>query len=384
MRHASVAASDPQAIQATIARALAAAGIGTIPGPVRGVAATVGRALAGSGLPARPAASGADDSVIEGSARVVGRAEPRVHPASPAAERSDAPGGRFLAGSFTNGAGTRVYRLYVPAERDGFPEAMPLVVMLHGCTQSPEDFATGTRMNALADRHGFLVLYPGQATHANGSNCWNWFRAEDQLRDRGEPSLIAGITRETIATHRVDPTRIFVAGLSAGAAMAVILGETYPDLYAGVGAHSGLPYAAAHDMPSAFGAMKAQGARTPRQRPDARRNPVPTIVFHGDRDTTVDASNGEAIVADAVAAWSTASRPRAVAAGRSRAGNRDCSRVDYLDARGRTVVAHCIVHGAGHAWSGGDTGGSFADANGPNASLEMLRFFRIAPEGAGV
>ena len=166
--------------------------------------------------------------------------------------------GEFVSRSFTNHAGTRTYKLYVPASYSGEPgKPVPAVVMLHGCTQSPDDFAAGTRMNVLAEQHGFLVIYPAQAASANGSKCWNWFRSEDQRRDRGEPALIAGITRKVVANYHVDERRILVAGLSSGAAMAVILGTTYPDTYAAVGAHSGLPYGAAHSMASAFGAMKA-------------------------------------------------------------------------------------------------------------------------------
>jgi len=162
--------------------------------------------------------------------------------------------GQFVTRTYSDTAGTRVYKLYIPKNYNG--ECVPMLVMLHGCTQDPDDFAVGTRMNELADRHGFIVVYPAQSATANGSNCWNWFNAKDQARDRGEPSLIAGITREVASTYRVDGKRIFVAGLSAGAAMAVILGVTYPELYAAIGAHSGLPYGAAHDMPSAFAIMR--------------------------------------------------------------------------------------------------------------------------------
>jgi poly(hydroxyalkanoate) depolymerase family esterase len=186
--------------------------------------------------------------------------------------------------------------------------------MLHGCTQNPDDFAAGTRMNELADKHAFVVAYPAQSVKANGSNCWNWFKVSDQERDRGEPSLIAGITREVASSYRVDEQRIFVAGLSAGAAMAVVLGATYPELFAAVGAHSGLPYGAADDVPSALAAMRGSSgpifskrglkSRTSTPRVAPRRAP-PTIVFHGDHDTTVSAENGSEIVAQAVALGET-------------------------------------------------------------------------------
>ena len=173
-------------------------------------------------------------------------------------------GGQFLAGSYTSPAGTRTYKLYIPSGYRG--QALPLIVMLHGCTQSPDDFAAGTRMNGLAEEHRCFVVYPAQTPTANGSKCWNWFQAADQQRGQGEPSLIAGITRQIASTYHIDARRVYVAGLSAGGAMAVILGMTYPDLYAAIGIHSGLAYALAHDLPSALAAMQQGGAVPTRQR----------------------------------------------------------------------------------------------------------------------
>ncbi len=288
--------------------------------------------------------------------------------------------GQFLTRSFSNDAGTRSYKLYIPSSYSGASDApVPLVVMLHGCTQSPDDFAAGTRMNALAEQHGFLVVYPAQAPNANGSKCWNWFRGDDQRRDRGEPSLIAGITREVAAGYRIDERSIFVAGLSAGAAMAVILGATYPDIYAAVGAHSGLPYGSAHDVSSAFGAMKGKGARsTPfggRPASAGTDRPMPTIVFHGDRDQTVVVQNGDAIVEQARVGFSDqAAFDASVNQGATTSG-RTYRQTVYADSDGHPVVEHWLVHGAGHAWSGGSPEGTFTDGSGPDASAEMIRFF---------
>src|SRR5690606_27913096 len=161
---------------------------------------------------------------------------------------------RFIDGSYRNKTGLRNYKLYIPSSYDGQP--LPLMVMLHGCTQDPADFATGTRMNEIAEEKQCFVVYPAQAQSANSARCWNWFKAIDQKRDQGEPSLIAGITRQVSDTYQIDAKRVYIAGMSAGGAMAVIMGTLYPDLYTAVGVHSGLPYASAQDLPSALAAMK--------------------------------------------------------------------------------------------------------------------------------
>jgi len=372
-------------INQTIARALSSAGLQTRSGPMLNVTETIKKALASAGLGTGPATHRHDDSVIDVAARVVESPSDAFRQAgTPPVVDQPAQPGQFVSRNFSSGAGSRAYKLYVPELATSEP--MPLIVMLHGCTQSADDFAAGTQMNKLAEEQGFIVVYPEQPSSANMSKCWNWFNTQDQSRDRGEPSLIAGITREVMATHRVDPRRIFVAGLSAGAAMAVVMGETYPELYAGVGSHSGLPYGSAHDIPSAMAAMK--GSRRP-----GGKNPVtgggigassrlshavPTIVFHGDRDQTVKQTNGIAITRQACDAHQLNPSAQALSskteAGSSAAG-RTYSRTLHADPAGNVCVESWVLHGAGHAWSGGHASGSYTDAAGPLASAEMVRFF---------
>lgn len=284
--------------------------------------------------------------------------------------------GQWIAATYTNAAGTRAYKLYLPSEYHG--QAMPLVVMLHGCTQDPHDFAVGTRMNFLAEANGFLVAYPAQAASANVSKCWNWFQAAHQERDQGEPSLIAGITRQVMAEYQVDARRVYVAGLSAGGAMAAIMAATYPDLYVAVGVHSGLAAGSAHDLPSAFEAMR-QGGQSGQM---GVGRTVPLILFHGDQDATVHPANADDLlrqwvtgkpVATDRAAPSVTMRQGQVAGGRAYT----CE--IYRDARGQVVAEQWTIHGAGHGWSGGNGNGSYTDPVGPDASREMTRFFQNHP-----
>jgi poly(hydroxyalkanoate) depolymerase family esterase len=276
-------------------------------------------------------------------------------------------GGQFIAASFSNAAGSRSYKLYIPTKHT--MSARPLVVMLHGCSQSADDFAAGTRMNVCAEEHDCFVVYPEQAKSANPSKCWNWFNGAEQLRGRGEPSLIAGITREVVKAYNIDPRRIYIAGLSAGGAAAATLAETYPDLYAAVGIHSGLACGTARDMPSAFAAMSGRSQSFHLQL-DADRQFVPTIVFHGDRDATVHPRNGANVVARARSMADLQSLTETASS-----GGRSYRRSVYRDSRGNTVIEDWLLHDAGHAWSGGSKAGSFADPTGPDASREMLRFF---------
>jgi poly(hydroxyalkanoate) depolymerase family esterase len=280
-------------------------------------------------------------------------------------------GALFEERNYANEAGSRTYKLYVPSGNNA--RALPLVVMLHGCKQSPDDFALGTRMNDLAEEQTFLVAYPAQDAFANVSKCWNWFNVGDQQRDQGEPSLIAGITREIMRDFRVEPGRVYIAGLSAGGAAAAIMGSTYPDLYVAVGVHSGLACGAATDMPSAFEAMRqgrSSGAWEPRWH-DESRGAVPTIVFHGDRDMIVNPVNGDQVIAQAKAAGDfqiTVARGEAP-------GGMSYTRTVQADRNGRAFLEHWVLHGAGHAWSGGSAAGSYTEPRGPDASREMVRFF---------
>lgn len=343
---------DYRSITDTIQRSLASAGLTQGSGLMRNITDTIERSLSLAGLTTGP------------------------QPTTPEPELREAPGapapGELVELTFSNEAGTRSYKLYVPSSRAQEDATLaPLVIMLHGCKQAPDDFARGTRMNELAERHGFLVAYPAQPVAANGSSCWNWFRPEDQVRDRGEPSIVAGIAAEITARHRVDPRRVFVAGMSAGGAMAVVLATTYPDRFAAIGVHSGLPYGAAHDVPSAFGAMKnGRGARS------SAALAVPAIVFHGDSDQTVNVRNGTAIVEQAIA--SHAGLRGAVTEGSS-ADGRAFRRTVHSNAAGHPVAEQWLLSGAGHAWSGGDARGSFTDSRGPDASAEMIRYFLSVP-----
>jgi poly(hydroxyalkanoate) depolymerase family esterase len=316
------------------------------------------------------------DQVSQGGLQPPSRGLGGLSPATPRVAVPD--GAQFLAATFSNEAGSRPYKLYVPSGyRLGRP--VPLIVMLHGCTQSPDDFAAGTRMNEAAEEHTCLVVYPGQTASANMQKCWNWFSEGDQHRGQGEPSLIAGITRQVMRDYAVDPRRVYVAGLSAGGAAAAIMGAAYPDLFAAIGVHSGLACGAASDMQSAFAAMqRGSGSSAKATGPSwsgARRHVVPAIVFHGDRDTTVNPRNADAVVAQATQAAAL----RVDAQEGQVPGGHAFSRILRTDAAGRTVIEQWVVHGAGHAWFGGSPAGSYTDPRGPDATREMLRFFLEHP-----
>lgn len=306
---------------------------------------------------------------------------PLIMPDAPSTENVDgpavvAPKGGFLERSYTGRAGTRGYKLYIPSGYVG--QAVPLIVMLHGCTQNPDDFARGTGMNALAETHTFLVAYPAQPSSANMNKCWNWFQAADQRRDQGEPSLVAGITRQIIGEYNVSDGKVYVAGMSAGGAMAAILGETYPDLYAAVGIHSGLAPGAARDLPSAFSAMQKGGPATLHQGSQGAKA-APAIIFHGDRDTTVHPRNGEYLISHFSEVPGGPASPTTVRKDQAPGGHAyTCA--THQNADGQVIAEKWTINKLGHAWSGGSASGSYTDPEGPNASAEMLRFFNQHPQ----
>jgi poly(hydroxyalkanoate) depolymerase family esterase len=277
---------------------------------------------------------------------------------------------------FANASGRRRYLLYVPSSYHG--QTVPLIVMLHGCTQLSSDFGTGTRMNAAAEREGFIVAYPEQPRVANMAKCWNWFNPEDQQRESGEPSLIAGITREVMTSHAIDPSRVFIAGLSAGGAMAAIMGHAYPELYAAVGVHSGLAYGAANSVSSALSVMRG---RSDAQRPAATVPPrprLPLIAFQGDADETVHPQNVEWLLSDVTAAIG---KPDHIVSETGQVtGGHAYTRTVYRDGRRGVLAERWLVHGGGHAWFGGDPGGTYTDDLGPDATQEMIRFFLAHPK----
>ena len=288
------------------------------------------------------------------------------------ASPSSQPGGKFVDGAYSNTAGTRTYKLYIPRNYTG--QAVPLVIMLHGCTQNAVDFAAGTRMNMFAEGKTFLVAYPEQVSSANNSKCWNWFQPADQQRGMGEPSLISGITRQIVNSYHVDINRVYVGGMSAGGAMAVIMAVTYPDLYAAVGVHSGLAYRAANDVRSGITAMKRGAGQSVPQLTTV----IPLITFHGDHDTIVSSVNADHLLSQWLQATNTEQGRSAHSTKVERGqvvGGRAYTRSIYHNTNGQVIAEKWLVHQAGHAWSGGSSDGSFTDPKGPDASTELLRFF---------
>lgn len=287
-------------------------------------------------------------------------------PATSSSKATVPRGASFEDATHETEFGTRSYKLYVPVAAKTSTVPLPLIVMLHGCGQSSKDFARGTGMNTLAEEFGFLVLYPDQARDAHHYRCWNWFRRGDQKRGAGEPALLADMTRRVINDCNADPAKVYVAGLSAGAATALILATQYPDIFAAVGVHSGLAVGAAHDSSSVPRAMRSGN---PGQRHHVQ---MPTIIFHGDTDKVTNPRNGRYIVIRALEPYGSLDRTEKP--GRVD-GGREFTRTVHRIGRGRPYVEQWVVHSSGHAWSGGHAAGSFTDPKGPDASREMVRFF---------
>jgi poly(hydroxyalkanoate) depolymerase family esterase len=288
--------------------------------------------------------------------------------------------GEFIGGVFHSGAQSLRYKLYIPSSRgDG---RIPLVVMLHGCGQDADDFARGTRMNELAELANCMVLYPEQSMQVSWNRCWTWYDQGHHERDKGEPALIAGLTQALINEHAIDRSRVAVAGLSSGGAMAVILGRTYPDVYKAVGCHSGLAHGSATDSFSALTVMR-DGADINLSLDAHALTPVPTIVFHGDVDYTVDQKNSAEVVRQAIECYTSQAPGESVSTAmcehKGEASGRSFTRCTHRSAAGDVVAELWTVHGTGHAWSGGDICASYTEPRGPDASKEMLRFFMQRP-----
>lgn len=284
--------------------------------------------------------------------------------------------GKFLDASFNHSVGSRTYKVYVPKRYHG--QALPLLVMLHGCTQNPDDFAAGTRMNALTEKSACFAVYPSQPRSANPSRCWNWFNLGDQRRDHGEPAIIAGVTRAVMQAYHIDSKQVFIAGMSAGAAMAIIMAATYPELYAAVGVHSGLAFRSANNMLSSLDAMRNGAASLA----PLEVVGIPLIAFHGDEDRTVNLRNSEQIISQ----WLQSSLNHPIVESIEEAGEtngRAYVRTQYRDNRG-VFAEYWRVQKLGHAWCGGSLSGSHTDPSGPNASQEMLRFFLGSRSPAGL
>jgi len=383
----SLQSGDPAAVSAIIQNALAAAGLTSTASPGASGYPETGLQLPKAFLPV--AGNGAEllgpqtdrmrkplSEVIQtlrsggmgmGLEGLPGLGQPVRIPDLPLPE-----GAQFLDLRYSCDAGARRYRLYVPSTAG--QDLQGLIVMLHGCTQNPEDFAAGTSMNILAEEHRLLIVYPAQTGGDNSMSCWNWFRPGDQMRDTGEPAIIAGLTASLRDEYAVPKDRIFVAGLSAGGAMAAIMGETYPELYGAIGVHSGLAYGSANDVMSAFTAMHGQVGIEQvsfRNRGERLKAGPRTIVFHGSADTTVHPSNAERIVASQGGSRGKTSRSEHGASGDTRGYSRVVAQRDD----GTHALECWMIEGAQHAWSGGHPSGSYTDPRGPSASKAMVRFF---------
>ena len=351
---------------------------GSLQEATRAIQQALGRMAPPATPPPAASARKTDSDVIDVVARPIPQpvsepVRPLHTPVEPAS--NDGPG-EFTEATFTHAGTTRSYKLYTPPHAIAKPaHPLPLVLMLHGCTQNPDDFAVGTGMNTQAFEHGFVVVYPAQNASANPQRCWNWFTPADQQRGTGEAAWLAALVQEVTQLRAIDPTRVYVAGLSAGGAMASILGRTHPDVFAAVGVHSGLACGVASNVITALSVMK-----NGRSVAGAPSN-LPTIVFHGDADATVHPHNANAVLQTAIGQANTTSKVTKgtndkVAQGQS------YTRTTYTTAKGSSIAENWTLHGAGHAWSGGSAKGSYTDPLGPDASAEMWRFFAEHPRAS--
>ena len=300
---------------------------------------------------------------------------------------------RFVSGTFTNKAGSREYKLYVPSTYKG--QRVPLIVMLHGCGQDPDDFSLGTKMNELAERDGFLTLYPAQNIEANTSRCWNWFEPDHQMRGEGEPSIIAGMTQMIIDSYNIHPNKVYLAGMSAGGAMTTLVGAAYPDVFASIGVSAGLEYKAATNLLSGLVVMQ-MGGPPPKQQGGLaflamgeHAKVVPVILFHGDEDVTVNVLNGHQTItqwaytndyADDGLINNSIMKDSPKLANGKVDGGYSYEKYLYQTIKGKPVMEKWIINGMGHKWSGGSIAGSHTDPKGPDASEEMIRFFFENPK----
>ncbi|SAK92807.1 PHB depolymerase family esterase [Caballeronia glebae] len=330
-----------------------------------------------SGAPERVSESGAQESDYLTSA--VRAQTPATSPASLPEEpsRSAITGSQWLSHTVEHCGHAHRAKVYVPSSYDGQP--LPMIVMLHGAQQHPDDFAAGTKMNVAAEDAGFIVVYPEQPESANLLRCWNWFVPSNQARDTGETAALAALTNELIVRFNVDRARVYVAGLSAGGAMAINLAVTHPDLYAAAAIHSGLAFGVANEHLSALCAMN-DGRGTiclPKREDDvARTRTLPLIVFHGDADDTVHPLNSEQIMEMSQLLNSQATDTRVCTTTRTdyEAGRHAYTRDAWRDQDGSLLAERWVVHGLGHAWSGGHSDGSYTDHRGPDATTEIVRF----------
>ena len=296
--------------------------------------------------------------------------------------------GSLVKGSYTGPDGTLSYEVYVPsgyvAER-----RVPLIVALHGCSENAEQFRQVTRFDELAEAKNAIVVFPDKSSYADSTSCWNWFKTSHMQRGTGEPALIAGVVDKVRQNYAIDDRRIYATGLSAGGAMASVMSATYPDVFAAAGVGSGCEYAAGASCAGYRGIDPEDAGQRAYQAMGTQAREVPVIVFQGDQDKTVPEVNAEQLVqqwqatddwADDGARNSTIpADPVKVKDPAPSGGGHTYTVRDYADGQGNELIQFWVVHGMGHAWSGGCDCEAYADTNGPNESAAMYAFFMSHP-----